>query len=41
MQQNPDKMGYQGMLSAAKILAGESIPASEKDVDTAVSVLTK
>jgi ribose transport system substrate-binding protein len=41
MQQNPDKMGYFGMLSAAKILKGESIPAAEKDIDTAVSVLTK
>ncbi|MDR1559103.1 MAG: substrate-binding domain-containing protein [Clostridiales bacterium] len=41
MQQNPDKMGYQGMLSAAKILAGETIPESEKNIDTAVSVLKK
>ncbi|MDR1640950.1 MAG: substrate-binding domain-containing protein, partial [Clostridiales bacterium] len=41
MQQNPDKMGYQGMLSAGKILAGQSVPAAEKNIDTAVSVLTK
>jgi ABC-type sugar transport system substrate-binding protein len=39
MAQNPDKMGYLGILSAAKIIKGESIPDSEKNIDTAVSVL--
>ena len=39
MAQNPDKMGYLGMLSASKIIKGESIPEGEKNIDTAVSVL--
>ncbi len=39
MAQNPDVMGYEGMMSAVKILAGEEL--SENYVDTGVSVLTK
>ncbi len=39
MAQNPDVMGYEGMKTAVKVLAGESI--AEKNVDTGVSVLTK
>ena len=38
MAQNPDVMGYEGVMAAAKVLAGETI--SPKDVDTGVSVLT-
>ena len=37
MAQNPDVMGYQGMKTAIKVLAGETI--TEKNVDTGVSVL--
>ena len=39
MAQNPDKMGYEGMMTAAKVLKGETI--TEKDVDTGVTVLNK
>lgn len=37
MAQDPYKMGYEGMMSAAKLLAGEAI--TEKDVDTGVQVI--
>ncbi len=37
MAQDPYKMGYEGMKSAAKLLAGEAI--TEKDVDTGVQVI--
>lgn len=37
MAQNPDVMGYEGMKTAAKVLAGEKI--EEKNVDTGVSVI--
>jgi ribose transport system substrate-binding protein len=39
MAQNPYKMGYEGMKSAAKVLAGEKL--SPAYVDTGVSVITK
>lgn len=37
MAQNPDVMGYEGMKTAAKVLAGEKI--EKKNVDTGVSVI--
>ncbi len=37
MAQDPYKMGYEGMMSAAKLLAGETI--AEKDIDTGVQVI--
>jgi ribose transport system substrate-binding protein len=37
MAQNPDVMGYEGMKTAAKVLAGEKV--EEKNVDTGVSVI--
>jgi len=37
MAQNPDVMGYEGMKTAIKVLAGETI--TEQNVDTGVSVL--
>lgn len=37
MAQNPDVMGYEGMMTAVKALKGETI--TEKNVDTGVSVL--
>lgn len=37
MAQDPYKMGYEGMMSAAKLLAGEDI--TEKDIDTGVQVI--
>jgi len=37
MAQNPDVMGYEGMKTAIRVLAGENI--TEKNVDTGVSVL--
>lgn len=39
MAQNPDVMGYEGMKTAAKALAGENI--GEANVDTGVTALTK
>lgn len=39
MAQNPDVMGYQGVKSAAKVLAGEKV--SPAYYDTGVSVITK
>lgn len=39
MAQNPDVMGYEGMKTAAKALAGESI--GETNIDTGVSAITK
>lgn len=39
MAQNPDKMGYEGMMTASKVLNGETI--TEKNIDTGVTVLTK
>lgn len=39
MAQNPDVMGYKGMLTAAKALAGQD--TGEKKVDTGVSVINK
>lgn len=39
MAQNPDVMGYEGMKTAGKILAGEEI--TEKNFDTGVSVIDK
>jgi len=39
MAQNPDVMGYEGVKTAARALAGE--PAGAEYVDTGVSVLTK
>lgn len=39
MAQNPDVMGYEGMKSAGKVLAGEAI--SNPNYDTGVSVLNK
>ena len=39
MAQNPDVMGYEGVKTAAKALAGE--PTGAEYVDTGVSVLTK
>ncbi|ABX43631.1 ABC transporter substrate-binding protein [Lachnoclostridium phytofermentans] len=39
MAQNPDVMGYEGMKTAAKALAGEKI--GETNIDTGVSVITK
>jgi ribose transport system substrate-binding protein len=39
MAQNPDVMGYEGMKTAAKALAGEATGAAS--VDTGVSVITK
>lgn len=37
MAQNPDVMGYEGMKTAAKVLAGEKI--EKKNVDTGVSII--
>ena len=37
MAQDPYKMGYEGMMTAAKVLAGEEI--TEKNVDTGVQVV--
>jgi len=39
MAQNPYKMGYEGMKSAAKVLAGEKV--SPAYFDTGVSIITK
>lgn len=39
MAQNPDVMGYKGMLTAAKALAGQD--TGDKKVDTGVSVINK
>lgn len=39
MAQNPDVMGYEGMKTAAKALAGEKI--GETNIDTGVSVIKK
>ena len=39
MAQNPDKMGYEGMMTAAKVLKGETV--TEKNIDTGVTVLNK
>ncbi|MDU6263122.1 MAG: ABC transporter substrate-binding protein [Anaerocolumna aminovalerica] len=39
MAQNPDVMGYEGMKTAAKALAGENI--GETNIDTGVSAITK
>lgn len=39
MAQNPDVMGYEGMKTAAKALAGQDVGA--KNVDTGVSVIDK
>ena len=39
MAQNPYNMGYEGILSAVKILDGEEIPEDMKNVDTGVTVV--
>jgi ribose transport system substrate-binding protein len=39
MAQNPYNMGYDGIMSAVKVLQGESIPEDMKDVDTGVTVV--
>ena len=41
MAQNPDVMGYEGMLSAVKVLQGEEIPEDMKNFDTGVTVVDK
>ncbi|GHV26329.1 LacI family transcriptional regulator [Clostridia bacterium] len=41
MVQNPDVMGYKGILSAVTLLQGGEIPAEEKAQDTGVSVVGK
>ncbi len=39
MAQNPYNMGYDGIMSAVKVLKGESIPEDMKNVDTGVTVI--
>ncbi len=41
MAQNPYVMGYEGMMSAARVLKGEEIPAEQKVFDTGVTVVDK
>ena len=41
MAQNPDVMGYEGMLSAVKVLQGEEIAEDMMNFDTGVTVLDK
>ncbi len=41
MAQNPYNMGYEGIMSAVKVLKGEAIAEADKVVDTGVTVVDK